>query len=170
MFLKIKDIALILLNISFVATFLTIFFFTYASHVEKNIVETQMEYITYNFLDNISLFIPNSYKKYISEALSNLKIPDMSFQDNQIKEKNDKIMYGAFKAVLAILLGSVFITVILSNIYDFSYKDIFVQALLTIVIVGTIEYIFLTHFGSKFISADINFVKYKIIDTLEKNK
>jgi hypothetical protein len=170
MFLNIKDIALILLNIAFVATFLTIFFFTYASKVEKNIVESQMQYITNNFLDNISLFIPDNKRKLISSMLNNVKIPDLSSQDNKVRENNNKIMYSAFKIVLGFFLSTILVTALLSYYYDFSYKEIFLQSLLIIAVVATIEYSFLTKFGSRFISADVNFVKYKIIDTIQKNK
>jgi hypothetical protein len=170
MFLKSKDFALILLNISFVATFLTIFFFTYASNVEKKIVESQMQYITNNFLDNISLFIPDSKRQLISSMLNHIKIPDLSSQDNKVNENNKKIMYEAFKVVLGFLITSVIITGLMSYYFDFSFKEIFLQSILIIAVVASIEYTFLTKFGSRFISADVNFVKYKIIDALEKNK
>jgi hypothetical protein len=170
MFFKIKDISLILLNIAFVATFLTIFFFTYASKVEKKVVENQMQYITNNFLDNISLFIPFDKRKQIHDYLQEVKLPDMTMRDNIVVQNNDKIMNEAFKAVLTFLLSTVFITFLLSYYFDFSYKEIMFQSFLTIVIVAVVEYTFLTMFGSKFISADVNFVKYKIIETIEKNK
>jgi len=170
MFLKTKDIALILLNIAFIATFLTIFFFTYANKIEKNVIEAQMEYITNNFLDNISLFIPDDKKKIISQYLNYVNIPDLSVQDNKIKDSNNKIMISAIKIVATFFVLTILVTAILAYNYGFSYKEILIQSILTIIIVGVIEYTFLTKFGSKFISADVNFVKYKIVETLEKNK
>jgi hypothetical protein len=170
MFLKIKDISLILLNIAFVATFLTIFFFTYANKVEKKVIENQMQYITNNFLDNISIFIPFNKKQEIYNSLKNIKLPDMSVKDNLVMQNNNKIMDDAFRAVLTFLLSTIFVTLLFSYYFDFSYKEILFQSFLTIVIVATVEYTFLTMFGSKFISADVNFVKYKILETIEKNK
>lgn len=169
-FLNIKNISLILLNITFMTTFLTIFFFTYGHKIEEQVTENQMKYITNNLLDDFSLFLTPDDKKLISENLQNIKFPDMSASDNNILENNKKIMYKSFKIVLAFLIFILLLTLSFSYYFNFSYREILFQSLLALVVVTATEFTFLTVYGSKLVTADANFVKLKIIETIEKNK
>ena len=57
----------------------------------------------------------------------------------------------------------------MSRYYDFSYMNVLMMTGLSIAVVAIIEYVFLTFFASKYLSADFTFVKYKILDTIQKN-
>lgn len=48
----------IILNVVLAATFLTVFFFTYVTYVERKVIEHQVRYIVINFKKQIKNFSP----------------------------------------------------------------------------------------------------------------
>ena len=171
--LSIKDLSLILILIACVSTYLTIFFFIYVQKVEKHHLDEQVDYITKNLIYDISFFIPAKNKSEIVTNLKNIKVPNLSNEYKKIEENNKKLMHNAFKVILPFLITTLFITYILSIKYNFSYKELLVKTFLCIIVVAIVKYIFIVLFSSKYIVADLNFIKYKLIETLEeleKNK
>ncbi len=178
-----KNVALVILNIAFVATFLTVFYFLYVDKVEAEVVKNQIEYITNDFIDSVYLFIPDYQKSTIKTKLHNITAPDMAKADNDVKNNNKEVMKLAFRTSGWFIGIAVAITILLAipihrdipgigkiNKEGFRYTEILYPSILNIMIVATIEFLFIKYFGSKFMSADVNFVKLKIIETIEKNK
>jgi len=167
---SINNFALIILSVAFAATFLTIFFFTYVRTVEEKVIQTQMDYITTSLLDELNILLNKDEKLIIKNLLNTIKLEKPSKDDIEINKNNSNIMHFAFKVVLAFLIIALLGTYYLSVKNDFSYKEIFIHAFLGVCTIAMVEFTFLTFYASKFISADVNFVKYKILDTLQKNK
>ena len=164
-----KHLAYIILTVSIVATFLTIFFFTYASKIEEEIVINQMNYVTSELLDSVDIFIPDNLRKNLKSQINNLTPPDLSDADNEAAESNKKVLMKTVKIIVPFIIISFGVTLWMSYKYDFSYKEILFETFLVLLVVATIEYLFLTKFAKYYISADVNFVKYKFISSLQKH-
>lgn len=164
-----KHLAYIILTVSVVATFLTIFFFTYASKIEEEIVIEQMNYITNDLLDSINIFVPDNLRKNLKSQLNYIKPDDLSKEDKKAKESNKKVLTSTIKIIIPFLIISFITVIIMSYKYDFSFKKILLETFFVLCVVAIIEYMFLTKFTRYFISADVNFVKYKFISSLQKH-
>jgi len=162
-----KELAIIMVNVAFAATFLTIFFFTYASHIEKEIVMNNMSYLTNDMLRDILLLVPKNQENIVVNKLTSIKIPDMSKEDAENNENNKKILKQAVTVVGAFLCIVLLSTFYMSKKYNFSYENILKLCLLTVSVIAIVEFFFLRFFASKFLAADANFIKYTILDTLQ---
>jgi len=162
-----KHLAYIILTVSVVATFLTVFFFTYASKIEEEIVINQMNYITSDLLDSIDIFIPDQLRKNLKAQINTIKTPDLSKEDKEAEHSNKKVLMDTVKIIVPFLLVSFAVVIGMSYMYDFSLKEILVETTLVLFFVAIIEYLFLTRFAKYFISADVNFVKHKFVSSLQ---
>lgn len=164
-----KHIAQIILNVILVATFITIFYFTYAKNIEEQILIKQMKYITNNLLDDFSLFVPKTQFPILKKSLQNMKEPDLTDQDKEVAENNKKVMKQTFAVLIPVVIVSLLVMLFIVYTYNLPLTDILMQGLLTLIVVGIVEFVFLKYLGGNFYSADPNYVKYKIIDEIQKN-
>ena len=67
------------MNIGLISVFIVIFFFTYGSIVEQEIIKKQSEIIT---IDLISIIKPFLSSEDCIKLKDNLTVPDMSKEDN----------------------------------------------------------------------------------------
>ncbi len=171
MFLHItaKQLASIILTVSAMATFLSIFFFTYGAKIERKVLSEQMGYITNSLLGDFGFLIPNDVKSKIRDNLHKIKLPNLEDADNKVNDSNKLIIQNTIKIVVILLTSALLLTYGMSVYYDFNYYDVIFITVLSIIVVAITEFTFLTFYGSKYLSADINVVKYKIIDTIQKN-
>ena len=166
--LSIKDLSSILIIIAGVSTYLTIFFFTYIEKIEHKHLEKEVNYIIKNLLSDISYFIPDNKKKEIIKNLQQIKVPDLSSEYKRIEKNNKTLLYNAFTVVLTFLISTLLITYILSKKYNFNYSHILFKSFLCIIVVAIFKFIFITFFSTKYIAADLNYIKYKIIEKVEE--
>ena len=164
-----KHMASIILTVSAMAAFLSIFFFTYAAKIEKKVIQNQMNYITNQLLDEFSVFIPDSAIPQLKALIDKINVPDLSVQDEKVKKANNIIFQQTLKIIIIVMICALVVTFGMSRYYDFSYINVLMMTGLSIAVVAIIEYVFLTFFASKYLSADFTFVKYKILDTIQKN-
>ena len=164
-----KHIAQIILNVILIATFITIFYFTYAKNIEEQILIKQMRYITDNLLDDFSLFATKAQYPLIKKTLQNIKTPDLSDEDAKVDANNKVVMEQTFKILIPVVVVSLLVVFFMGYYYNLSLTNIFIEGLLTLSVVALVEVVFLKYLAGNFYSADPNFVKYKIIDEIQKN-
>ena len=162
-----KNIALIILSVAFIATFLCIFYFTYVSKVEGQIVSDQMSSITVQLLDEVTVSLPKSYYPTIKSLVGVIKPPNMEAADKVASDSNNKIFQDVIKVIVPVITVAVIGTYMMSKKYEFSYTEILIQALLGTAAAGLTEFTFLKLFISKYMVTDVNFVKYKVLDALD---
>ena len=168
--LSTREIALIILNIVFMGTFLTIFFFTYAHKVEQQVFTNQINYITNDLLSDINVVVPQDTRPLLTAYLNDVQPPNYSSLDAQVTASNEAIKSKVFKIMIPTVIVALLTTFFMAQKYGFSYKEIFVQSMLTICVVGLVEYTFLKHFGSQYYSADVNMVKRKLLLAMQNNR
>jgi hypothetical protein len=163
----VKEISGVVMNAVFVGTFLTIFFFTYASVVEGQIVKQQITFLANDLSQNIKL-LPDNAISAIKTEIQNLKTPNFKSTDDEIDTTNNKII----KQTL-IVVGSVFAVVLIiiyilstKKLFNFSFMNLVVKNLIILVFIGLTEFVFLNLVARNFISVDPNYVKYYALNKL----
>jgi hypothetical protein len=153
------------INIGLISLLLGIFFFTYATVVEENIVKTNAIIGVSNIMDMIGPLLNNDIKK---EMLKNLTIPDQTKEDKKVKDDNDALMHNSYSQLLVILDIGLTIGFILCIIFEHSFIKVLGLNLIIVTLVGCTEYIFLNFIPNNYISVDTNFIRYTILTELKK--
>ena len=165
----------VLINVLLISTFICIFFFTYGTFIEKTVITNQMDIIANNFIDTFRLFgnSPNTNLK--NTIVNTLLIPDtinkISEEDHDALKNNPDII----KLVTYFILGFIGVVIVIiggflgTNFLTFcDLKEILIESSVILLFIALTEYIFLSFFGSKFISIDTNTIKLEIINNLSE--
>jgi hypothetical protein len=160
-----SEITDIVINVLFVATFLTVFFFTYVVKIEGEIVEDQVNYLVKDLSENIKL-LPEDVTAMMRQQVKTAPRPDMTKADETVQKNNDEIFWSTIKIVgvaLGVGLTGAFVA---SRYWNFSMMDSLKRNLLILAFIALTEYIFLMTFGRSYRSADPNHVKLVILNKL----
>ena len=162
-----EEIASIIVSVLFVSTFICVFYFTYAVNIEEEVIDNQIDFIVKDLVNDLRI-IPDEYKIQLKHVIQNAKPSNMTGADETVAKNNKEIFLSAIKIVsIGFAIGM--ILVYLSSLYfGFGMKDILIKNSIILIFIGLTEFIFLSVFGKKYISADPNFVKYTIVDRLQQ--
>ncbi len=147
---------------TFVITFLTVFFFTYGATTEEQVVVQNVNYLIDDIMDSYVLLLTNEQKTYIKDYLKDVKLEDMSKQDEDVRKSNRLLKNNTFFILGALVIFVFLVTSTISYYKGYNYFKIIVKNLVLLAGIGLVEYLFLVFFGSRFISANTNFIKGKI--------
>ena len=160
--MDINFIVTILIQVTCIFIFLTVFYFTYASHEEEIIMEKQVNYLIDDLVGSNLNFLPESAKKDIIDKVNSIE-PSSS---DSIERNNDVVKKNAIITV-SVVTGIVFLIVAaLSSIHDVDIKKIFIEVAVIMVFVALTEFCFLHFFASNWISVDTSSIKAHIFKNL----
>ena len=159
----------ILTNVLLISLFIGIFFFTYGAYIEHKILESQIDFLSLDIMNNVKLFGKNINIKF-KEKLLELTPPDLSNEDENVKNGNQKIL---IKAIVSIIVFTIAICSIIYFLYkkskkDFNIKTIIYQNLILLFFIALTEILFITFFVADYITINTNNVKYNIVQNIEK--
>lgn len=168
------EIIFIILQVSLIASFLVIFFFSYVSKIENLIVEDQVKYLIDSFTSDQKFFITDPVvKDTIKKSIVDIQAPDLTTEDEEVREHNEKLKGRSYQIILGILLVGliVFFSYFLyclnkGNIRP-CLKMLITSLILLAAIAGT-EIFFLNGIARKFVSVDPNYFRHKILIQLQK--
>lgn len=161
-------IADVIIQVTFIATFIGIFFFTYASKVEQEVVQNQMDFIVQDFTSDIVALTPPADLKTLQPALNALQPPDLSAQDQDIANSNSALLKKAIMILGIVLLVGTFTVYKISENYNLNFKEIVKTGLIVVAFVALTEFSFLTFVAKNYRSADPNVVKLALINSLQQ--
>lgn len=167
----VETIAHVILEVILIATFIVIFFFTYVSKVEGEIVKKQMYHIVDNLTGDIDLVVSKDNKAKIAVLMNAIiRPPDMSAQDAAVEEQNKKLLKKS--AILFGIINVIGIAVIifLWKKYKIDIKHLLISGLLVILFVAITEFCFVTLITKNYNVVDPNYVKYLIFKNLQKTQ
>ena len=158
----------VLTNVLFISLFIALFFFTYAVYIENWVVKNQMNFLSEELSSSISILGP-TFQNIFKNKINNLPKLDFSEVDEAVNKTNKSVF---MKAIYANLFFIIFISGIVYYIYkisdkSFSLKEILIKNAIILVFVGLTEFVFLTYFGSKYLSLNPNIVKYTAINNIK---
>ena len=157
----------ILVGLTMFSIFLAIFYFTYASKIEKDILEIQIK----NLIDNLTADLKNVDSS--SSNTDNLKKiidsinPDLSSEDSRVDESNKAVIN---KALVSFSIFAVITIIIVSILFYTSgthIKDIIVMNAILLLFVALTEVFFLNMIAKSYRSLDPNKIKLNIIKKLQ---
>ena len=162
----------IILQVSFIFTFLTLFFFAYVQRVEKEEFESQLNLVVDSIMKDVQ--IPAKYLTLnnvsgMAGAIEAIKQHTLlSSSDSAVIAKNKEIKLTALKILsifigvtILILVGLLLVQVCIPIGYHIQ------EAMMSILFIGLTEFAFLTFIASKYISADPIAIKTKIAEKVK---
>ena len=164
-----KTIILIILNVIFISVFIGIFFFTYASKVEGEIVKTQVEFLVKDFTQDTLTLLPKDILQEISAKLKNTELPDMKDIDAIVAQKNKDLVKKAYTALGLLLIAGIIICIFIyrsSNLNINDIKSIIFEVFVMLCCVALTEYVFLNYIAKNYYSIETNTIKREIINLL----
>ena len=156
----------ILIHVLIMSIFLTIFFFTVAKNVEKDIVKEQIRYVLDDFIGNSFKGLDSSQKQYIKKQINEkLNTDSLKESDKKVQEQN-KIIFNKSLVFLAVIVSILFFIIFaLYLIYRFDIKYIKllgISALISLIFVAVTETSFLLLIAKSYLSADPNQIKFML--------
>jgi len=157
----------VILHVVILATFINVFFFTYGSYLEEQIIEQQLGNITHNIARNVRILNPDILTG-LAPYVNGITPPDMSAEDAAVKARN-----GALKvnAVIAMTTFAIVAFIVCGGImykYDVDYKKILLNNGLSLLFVGLTYFLFSSFVIANYISVDENFVIGSILTSMKK--
>lgn len=172
----------IILHVSCIAFFIAIFFFTYGSFAEGRIVQKQCENIVESLTGGLNGILTSEQlcdlRRHLQTTTSHFHVTE---GDKRACRQNRQIKSKALKTV-GIVLGAAFGVALLcwlityiptsSKIVKFFHLpgtrlvDLIIVNILVVVFVAFTEYSFLTFIVTNYRSADPNFVKRELLQSL----
>lgn len=178
-----KDIVSLAIQVTFVYTFLTIFFFVYVQKVEKEEFVSQMNLIVDTLFNDVKNDMPNlintSYPVKQEDivvlvdgiiGLFESKIAiDAQGTVKQVYEQNQNVKKSAFKSLIKFIsIVVIFATIVILIGYCVPIKYQLKKALVVVIFVGLTELMFLQVVAKNYITADPNKVKRDLSTAVQR--
>jgi len=161
----------VFVNVLFISTFIAIFFFTYASYIEKKIVVNQMDFLADDITRTIKLFGQEANDSVLNK-LNKVELTNLSRQDDLAQENNNIVKKNAFIYVfiLAIVLSIIVIYIYYTDKKNsYILSNILSENFIILIAVAFTEFSFLTFFASHYISINPNNAKVAVLKNLKKD-
>jgi|UniRef100_A0A6C0CYV6 multisubunit Na+/H+ antiporter MnhG subunit len=159
-----NGIANILIGLTLFSIFLCIFYFTYASKVENDILGIQIKNLVDSLTENIEATPID--RNALLAILDNVKVNDLSAADAQVKASNDTLIHKAVVALAIFGIVSIAIIAGLWYVYRFDLKTLLAVNLLLLLFIALTEIFFLNVIAKAYRSLDPNAVKKNIVDKI----
>lgn len=160
----------IILVAALAATFIGVFFFTYAKNVERDIVVNNVDYLVDDLLSG-SEFLPEAALDMIRNKLNDIKLQNMTKEDEEVAHKNSSLLKLAFTVLgvlIVVAIGAVYFIATSNGFSSQEIIEIYVKGFIILICVGFVEFLFLKFIAREYISTDPNIVKYNVVNKLKK--
>jgi len=154
--------------ITFASVFIPIFFFTYASKIERDVVVSQVNYIVDDILGDISRIAPQDKKQLLKSVANEIEAPILEDADRKVKQNNDELIHTASIILSVVFVAGMLISYIISRYYEHDYKSIFYENLILLAGIAVVEFVFATFIATKYISGDPNYVRRSVLRSLKE--
>jgi hypothetical protein len=163
-----KEIVYVVLNITLVASFICIFFFTYVTKVEKKLYMDQIDMILNDLHDSAKLFLTPEMKSSIIQSIDKYTSMNLSLKsiDDEIQKSNHKLVMYSYIIISIFIICGFSISYYISIRNNLKFENILGKKILILVGIAFIEYIFVTYIVPNYIYIDSNYVKKTMIETL----
>ena len=155
----------ILVSLTIFSAFLSIFYFTYASYIENQILNNQIKILVDNLTYNIKDF--NIDTNYLLKIINETKLPDLSKEDIEVTNTNSQLIKKSLLIFGIFSLISLIIIFIICYVYKVNINEILKNNFILLVFVAITEIFFLNIIAKSYISLDPNIIKKNFINNLQ---
>lgn len=166
-----EEIILITLQVTLVAGFLVVFFFSYASTVENEIVTKQVNYIVDSFTGSAKSLMDPQTLDDIKSSIDALNPPDLSDEDQEVEEQNLLLENKSVQIVMALVITGILVYLFFliysmkkGNVREAMKMLLVIAMILTAVAIT--EVTFLNLIAKNYLSADPNYFRGRILSVL----
>ena len=161
-----ESLADIFVHLALICTFIIIFFFTYASYIEKTVIQNETSDIVEQISRQISIILTKEQNDELRTYFKNMQVPDMSAADKNVKDSNDLLLNKSI-IFLSIFVASCFIIVLdLFLLTGFSIRSLLLHNLIALFSVAAVDFTFLTVFAKNYKPSDSSYVKTRLLVVL----
>jgi hypothetical protein len=155
-------------NVLFITLFIGLFFFTYVAYIEESVVQSQMGYLSEEILSKIKI-LGNDFITLFGNYVNTMGKPNLDKEDKEVEIQNSNVKYKALYANIGFSIIVIGLVYVIYNMSDksFSISDIIIKNLIILFFIALTEFSFLTYFGSKYVSLNLNAVKYSLINNIQ---
>lgn len=158
-------LANIILHITLISTAIVLLFFLYSAKIiEPAVITNQIDRIINDTTKDMKIFLTDDQKKEISAAFKDLQPPDMSKEDAEVREKNDKLLKKSQRLLAVGLIIGISISLALSYVGKFSFMELLKENFLALLVVIAVEISFLTFFAKNYRTLDENMILKGLIE------
>lgn len=169
----------VIIQVTLIFIFLTVFFFTYAKNKEADVVVNNVDFLISSFLGDGKVgFINEADRKELKDKLLEEKEDnhEMLESDQNVERSNKEIISKSIKTVRKVTVVVILIVLFcfLMNKYGImesffkkiDFKDIFKESIIILFFVALTEFFFLNAIGVKYISIEPTKIKAQLIQNL----
>ena len=165
-----------LVMVSLYTIFVSILFFTYGKYIETQVAKNNANLLVDSLTTDLKFFgiqlVPDEFH-ILEKVLKNLKAPDMTKDDQKIKDQNliliKKTMLIIFGGSLTAILFGLFVWIfLLKRPFKQYFTFIFPHVIILLIFVAIVEITFFTFISKNYRSLDPNVSKKALMDTLIK--
>lgn len=159
--------AQIVLSFILIATFISIFFFTYVAKIENEIIESHIDNSVKSLTKELKIFITPEKRKVIKElVIRNINVDEDSEVDREIDRHNQTLFDNTILIFSIIIAVGLALLGLLWWIYRFNIFSTVKYSLIMLVLTGVVYFLFITYITRKYILIDGNYISYVIISAL----
>lgn len=157
----------VLVQILLVSLFITIFFFTYGTYLEKKVIKNQMNDIASDLLTDINL-ISSDLHIAIKDQVTKIAEVDLLEEDKKIQKQNARLRNITIGTISGISVVLIILIVVLSKYFEIDFKEILIVNVPAFIAIAITYFLFATYIGANYKSVDSNYVKKIIIQTIKE--
>jgi hypothetical protein len=163
-----RNFASVILQITVIVTFISIFFFAYTSKIEHDVVVSQVDNLVQSFTEDLDLVATDEQKQVLRNFFAKMSPEDMSQADSDVAQKNGELVTETIKVISIVFAIGIFIVVVLTVYFKLNWWDLVKESIIGLIAVAFVEFAFLTFFVKNYNSLDPNSVKLHIIEILQE--
>jgi hypothetical protein len=161
-----QNLTVIVLQVTLIITFISLFFFFYASKIERDVVITQINSLVDDFTEDIRVFTTSDEQQNLQNLFANMQPGDMSKDDADANETNRELLRKTFVIIGMLCFMGLFYSICMIVFFKVDVWLIFKICFFGLGAVALVEFVFLTYFARNYKSLDPNTVKLTLIKTL----
>jgi len=155
----------LILYITFIAIFIGVFYFTYVISVEKEIIKSQASLIANDFATSVNI-LPNNLIKSFKDNIQTTN--NTKLDENQIKHNNE-LRKKTYDTLFYVFISGILLSYFICEKNNYNYSTFLIKAIIVLIFVGLTEYTFLIMVIKNYISADPNYIKYSLLNSLKNS-
>lgn len=156
----------LIIHVALIATFIIVFFFSYASMIEKKIVSDQTSEIIAIFTERMSAFLSDEQNAKVRSLLKTTDPPDLSAIDAQVAKSNSALELKATWSMIIYLGASLVLVSILYYYGSFNIRPLFIKNFFALGAIALVDFLFISFFARNYKPSDYSLVEKSFYKTV----
>ena len=162
-----KNVSSVVLQVTLIIIFISVFFMTYTTVIEKEIVIHEIDILVAEFFGDLKTALNPTQLSLFRSFLSDIEPPDMSEADSLTAANNSVLIKNTIIVMIIVGIVGFLITGYIVVKYKVDVSEISKDAIFGLLAVCIVEYLFLRFLVRNYVSLDPNLIKLHIVEILQ---